>query len=171
MSGMTRGASITPCLWFAAEAEEAAAFYLSIFKNSRIGKITRYGQERHPTEGIQEGQVMTVTFELDGQEFVALNGGSQFRFNEAISLMVHCETQEEIDYYWERLSAGGDEKAQVCGWLKDRYGVSWQVVPSGLTDMLSDPDPAGTERVTKAMLQLKKMDIQVLQAAYDGSQS
>jgi len=162
-------ARITPYLWFASEAEEAAAFYMSIFRSSRLHHIVRYGQERHPTEGIQEGQVMTVKFELDGQEFVALNGGPQYKFNEAISFMVQCETQEEIDYYWNRLSEGGDERAQVCGWLKDRYGVSWQVVPSRLTDLLSDPDPARTERVSKAMLQMKKMDIAALQAAYDGA--
>lgn len=170
MSGVVT-ARITPCLWFASEAEEAAAFYLSIFGNSRILNITRYGQERHPIEGIQAGQVMTVKFELDDLELVALNGGPQYKFNEAISLMVHCDTQEEIDHYWNRLSEGGDEKAQVCGWLKDRYGVSWQVVPSRLTDMLSDPDSARAERVTKAMLQLKKMDIRILQEAYDGTKA
>lgn len=160
---------IAPCLWFTDEAEEAAAFYMSIFKKSRILNVTRYGKERHPIKGIQEGQVMTIKFELDEQEFVALNGGSPFKFNEAISFMIHCETQEEIDYYWDRLSEGGDESAQVCGWLKDRYGVSWQVVPSGLSEMLSDQDPARTERVTRAMLQMKKMDLHALQAAYEGT--
>ncbi|XEC95762.1 VOC family protein [Paenibacillus tarimensis] len=162
---------ITPCLWFESQAEEAAIFYMSIFNNSKLVSLTRYGEERHTIDGIQEGSVMTVKFILDGQEFMALNGGPQFKFNEAISLVVNCESQEEIDHYWEKLSDGGDEKAQVCGWLKDRYGLSWQVVPVQLNEMLNDPDTEKSKRVTRAMLQMKKMDIQTLKRAYEGDET
>ncbi len=162
---MTR---ITPCLWFDKQAEEAALFYTSIFSNSAVTGMTRYGKVRHEIGGMTEGMVMTVNFQLDGHDFVALNGGPLYRFNEALSLMVHCETQEEVDYYWEKLSEGGDEKAQVCGWLKDKYGVSWQIVPVQLTKMISDPDAEKSQRVTQAMLQMKKMDIAALQRAYEG---
>jgi predicted 3-demethylubiquinone-9 3-methyltransferase (glyoxalase superfamily) len=147
---------ITTNLWFDTQAEEAAKFYTSIFKNSKIGRITRYGKERHEDLGISEGRVMTVEFELEGQEFVALNGGPQFKFTEAISFIVNCESQEGLDYYWEGLTEGGDEKAQVCGWLKDKYGVSWQIIPDNLNEMVSDPDPEKSERVMNALLQMKK---------------
>jgi predicted 3-demethylubiquinone-9 3-methyltransferase (glyoxalase superfamily) len=133
---------ISPCLWFDHQAEEAASFYTSIFKNSKIGRISRYGEAGRETHRKPPGSVLTVAFELDGQAFIALNGGPIFKFNEAISLQVNCETQEEIDYYWEKLGAGGDEKAQQCGWLKDKYDVSWQIVPTILPEMASDPNPA-----------------------------
>ena len=159
--------SITPCLWFDHEAEEAARFYTSIFRNSRIGRIARYGKEGKEIHGRQEGSVLTVEFELNGQTFTALNGGPVFQFNEAISFQVPCESQDDVDYYWERLSAGGDEKAQQCGWLKDRYGVSWQIVPSVLGKMLQDKDRSRADRVMKAMLQMKKLDIRGLELAYE----
>lgn len=159
---------ITLCLWFDNQAEEAARFYTSIFKNSRIGRIARYGKEGHEIHGMPEGTVMTVEFEIAGQTFTALNGGPIFQFNEAISLQVHCETQEEVDYYWEKLSAGGDEKAQQCGWLKDKYGLSWQIVPNVLIECLSDPDPEKSQRAMKAMLQMKKIDIAEIRRAHDG---
>jgi len=158
---------ITPCLWFDSEAEEAARFYTSIFDNSRIGRISRYGKEGHEIHGRPAGSVMAVEFEINGQPFGALNGGPVFKFNEAISFQVYCQTQKEVDYYWEKLSAGGDEKAQQCGWLKDRYGVSWQIVPSVLISMLLDEDTAKSERVMKAMLQMIKLDIGKLKAAYE----
>lgn len=157
---------ITPCLWFDDQAEEAARFYTSIFRNARIGKITRYGKEGFEVHGRPEGSVLTVEFELDGQSFTALNGGPVFQFNEAISLQVDCETQAEVDHFWEKLSEGGDEKAQQCGWLKDRYGVSWQIVPAILRRMLQDPDAAKSGRVMKALLQMKKLDIGRLKQAY-----
>jgi predicted 3-demethylubiquinone-9 3-methyltransferase (glyoxalase superfamily) len=160
---------ITTNLWFDTQAEEAAALYTSIFKNSKIGRITRYGKNKHDIHGIQEGTVMTVEFQLEGQEFVALNGGPQFKFTEAISFIVNCEDQDELDYFWEKLSEGGDEKAQVCGWLKDKFGVSWQIIPSTLTELVSDPDPEKSERVMKALLQTKsKIDIKALMQAYEG---
>ena len=159
---------ITPCLWFDTQAEEAARFYMSIFKNSRIVSISRYGEAGHEVHGMPAGTVLTVAFELDGQAFTALNGGPVFKFNEAISLQIGCETQEEVDYYWERLSEGGDERAQQCGWLKDRYGVSWQVVPSALIAMIQDPDPARAGRAMTAMLQMKKLDIDELKRAVAG---
>jgi predicted 3-demethylubiquinone-9 3-methyltransferase (glyoxalase superfamily) len=158
--------SITPCLWFDNQAEEAARFYTGVFKGSRIVSITRYGEAGQDVHGQAAGTVMAVAFELGGRPFSALNGGPLFKFNEAISFQVPCETQEEIDYYWEKLSEGGDEKAQQCGWLKDKYGVSWQVFPSVLLAMLGDPDPEKSGRVTTAMLQMKKMDIQTLNEAY-----
>lgn len=159
---------IMPCLWFDNEAEEAARFYASIFKNSKIGIITRYGEEAAKASGRPKGTVMTVTFQLDGQEFMALNGGPQFTFSPAISLVVNCQTQNEIDELWEKLSEGG-EKVE-CGWLKDKFGVSWQVVPSVLGQMLQDKDAKKTERVMKALLQMKKLDIEGLRKAYAGSQ-
>ncbi|HEX9181516.1 MAG TPA: VOC family protein [Burkholderiales bacterium] len=157
---------ITPCLWFDHQAEEAARYYASIFRNSRIGRISRYGREGHEIHGQAEGTVLTVEFELDGQPFTALNGGPLFRFNEAVSFQVHCDTQEELDHYWNRLSEGGDEAAQQCGWLKDKYGVSWQVVPSALPALLQAGDAARADRVMKALLQMKKLDIRGLQQAY-----
>ena len=159
---------ITPCLWFDTQAEEAVRFYMSVFKNSRIVSISRYGEAGHAVHGMPAGTVLTVAFELDGQRFTALNGGPVFKFNEALSLQVSCETQEEVDYYWERLSAGGDERAQQCGWLKDRYGLSWQVVPSVLIAMIQDPDPARAGRAMTAMLQMKKLDIDKLKRAVAG---
>lgn len=159
--------TITPNLWFDSKAEEAARFYTSVFPNSGIGRITHYGKA-HAVLGVAEGGVMTVEFQLDGQPFVALNGGPHFQFTEAISFIVHCRTQEEVDYYWEKLAEGGDEKAQVCGWLRDKFGVSWQVVPAELSAMVSDPDPDKAERTMTAMLGMKKMDIAGLKRAYEG---
>lgn len=156
---------ITPCLWFDEQAEEAARFYTGIFKNSKIGTISRYGEAGHEFHGKAPGTVMTVAFELDGQPFTALNGGPTFRFNEAISFQVNCQTQEEVDYYWERLSAGGDPNAQQCGWLKDKFGVSWQIVPTVVTDMMAGTDREKAERVMSALLQMKKLDIAALQRA------
>ncbi|MCM3601044.1 VOC family protein [Robertmurraya korlensis] len=159
---------ITTNLWFDHKAEEAATFYTSIFKNSSIRRITRYGNERH--ESRTEGAVMTVEFELEGMPFVALNGGPTYTFTEAISFIINCETQEELDYYWEKLSEGGDEKAQVCGWLKDKFGVSWQVIPASLNEMISDENPEKSERVMKALLQTKtKIDMEKLRQAYEGN--
>ena len=166
---MTSVRAIAPCLWFDNQAEEAAKYYTGIFKNSKISKISRYGKEGQEIHGQAPGTVMTVAFELDGHKFTALNGGPVFKFNEAISFQVHCETQEEVDYYWEKLSAGGDKEAQQCGWLKDRYGVSWQVVPVALIDMVGDAESAKSQRAMKAMLQMKKIDIAALRRAYDGS--
>jgi predicted 3-demethylubiquinone-9 3-methyltransferase (glyoxalase superfamily) len=160
---------INPCLWFDDQAEDAAKFYTKIFKNSRIKKVTRYGKAGHEIHGRPAGTVMAVAFELEGQAFSALNGGPLFKFNEAISLQVMCATQEEVDYYWTKLSEGGDKKAQQCGWLKDKYGLSWQVVPTVLLDMLSDPDSQKSERAMTAMLQMKKFDIDKLKRAYAGS--
>jgi predicted 3-demethylubiquinone-9 3-methyltransferase (glyoxalase superfamily) len=159
---------ITPCLWFDDQAEEAARFYTGIFKNSRIGKVSRYGEAGHEVHGRPAGSVMVVEFEIDGQTFHALNGGPHFKFTEAISLEVGCDTQEEVDYYWEKLSEGGDERAQQCGWLKDRYGLSWQIVPTVLSAMVSDPDPEKSARAMEAMLRMKKLDIAELKRAYAG---
>ena len=158
---------IVPCLWFADQAEEAAKFYTAIFKNSRINTITRYSAVGFETHHRPAGSVMTVNFELDGQAFTGLNGGPVFEFNEAVSLQVYCDTQEEIDYYWEKLSAGGDPKAQVCGWLKDRFGLSWQIVPSMLDDWFKDEKSPGAQRAMASMLQMKKLDIAELRRAYN----
>ena len=158
---------ITPCLWFDSQAEEAAKFYVSIFKNSKIGKIARYGKEGYEIHGRKSGTVMTVEFEIVGQKFTALNGGPLFKFNEAISFQVYCNTQKELDYYWEKLSAGGNEKALQCGWLKDKYGVSWQIVPAVLPKMMQNRDYRKTEMVMKALLQMKKLDIKKLKQAYE----
>jgi predicted 3-demethylubiquinone-9 3-methyltransferase (glyoxalase superfamily) len=158
---------ISPCLWFDDQGEEAAKFYTSIFKDSKIGDVTRYGKEGYEIHGREEGTVMTVEFEIEGQKFLALNGGPTFKFNEAISFQVYCETQEELDNYWEKLSEGGDEKAQQCGWLKDKYGVSWQIVPTILIKMLKDKDSEKSQKVMKAMLQMHKLDISTLKKAYE----
>jgi predicted 3-demethylubiquinone-9 3-methyltransferase (glyoxalase superfamily) len=158
---------INPCLWFDTEAEDAARFYCSVFKNSRLGKINRYVDEGQEIHGKQAGSVMAVEFEIEGQRFAALNGGPQFKFTEAISFQVHCDDQKEVDYFWDKLSEGGQEVA--CGWLKDKFGLSWQIVPKALFEMLSDADPATTKRVTKAFLQMKKFDIAALQRAYAGT--
>jgi len=165
---MPRVQRITPCLWFDDQAEEAAKFYTAIFRNSKIGTIARYGEAGREVHGRPAGSVMTVAFELDGQAFTALNGGPLFKFTEAISFQVNCETQEEVDYYWEKLSDGGDEKAQQCGWLKDKYGASWQVVPTLLPELIKDPDPQKSGRVMEALLQMKKLDIAKLKRAYAG---
>ena len=157
---------ISPCLWFDNNAEDAVTFYSSIFKDSKIGNVTRYGKEGYEIHKKNEGSVMTINFELEGQKFLALNGGPIFKFNEAISFQVYCDTQEDIDYYWNKLTEGGDKNAQVCGWLKDKFGVSWQVVPVVLITMLEDKDSSKTERVMKAMLQMRKLDIDALTKAY-----
>jgi predicted 3-demethylubiquinone-9 3-methyltransferase (glyoxalase superfamily) len=159
-------AKITPCLWFDDRAEEAANFYISVFPNSKIQTISRFtgaGQEIH---GRPDGSVMTVAFELDGQPFTALNGGPFFKFNEAVSLQIGCDTQEQVDRYWCLLGEGGDRAAQQCGWLKDRYGLSWQIVPRVLIAMIADPNHEKAKRVTSAMLQMKKLDIAALERAF-----
>ena len=161
--------TITPCLWFDNQAQEAAAFYTAIFRNSRIGRITRYGKEGFEIHGRPAGSVMTVEFELDGQAFTALNGGPVFKFNEAVSFQVQCETQEEVDFYWDKLSEGGDEQAQQCGWLKDKFGLSWQVFPRVLTEWVGDPASEKSQRAMKAMLQMKKIDLETIRRAYDGT--
>jgi predicted 3-demethylubiquinone-9 3-methyltransferase (glyoxalase superfamily) len=155
-------------LWFDDQAQEAAEFYTAIFRNSKIVKISRYGEAGREVHGKPPGSVLTVAFELEGQAFTALNGGPIFKFNEAISFQVNCETQEEVDYYWNKLSTGGDDKAQQCGWLKDKYGLSWQVVPRALVELISDPDPHKSGRVMEAMLKMKKIDIDQLKRAYAG---
>jgi predicted 3-demethylubiquinone-9 3-methyltransferase (glyoxalase superfamily) len=155
---------ITPWLWFDTEGEEAANFYTSVFKNSKVVEVTRYG-EAGPRPA---GTVMTVSFVLDGQEFVALNGGPDFKFNEAVSFLVNCETQEEVDEYWAKLTADGGEPGP-CGWLKDKYGLSWQIVPSALNELLNDPDPGRSQRAMKAMLQMSKIEIAALRKAADGA--
>lgn len=158
---------VTPCLWFDGEAEEAAAFYVDVFPNSRITRISRYGEEGREIHGRPPGSVMVVAFELDGQPFTALNGGPLFRFNEAISLQVNCETQQEVDHFWDRLGEGGDPRARQCGWLKDRYGVSWQVVPTIVDALIGDGSPR-SERATQALMRMKKLDIGALQRAAEG---
>ena len=157
---------ISPCLWFDDNAEDAVKFYVSVFKDSNIGNVTRYGKEGYDIHKKKEGSVMTIDFEIEGQKFLALNGGPIFKFNEAISFQIYCDTQEEIDYYWDKLTEDGDKNAQVCGWLKDKFGVSWQVVPVALIKMLEDKDSRKTERVMKAMLQMRKLDIDALTKAY-----
>jgi predicted 3-demethylubiquinone-9 3-methyltransferase (glyoxalase superfamily) len=159
---------IAPCLWFDDQAEPAAYHYTSIFRNSKITKINRYGEEGHEIHHRPAGSVMTVAFELDGQPFTALNGGPLFKFNEAVSLQVYCETQGEIDHYWDKLGEGGDENARQCGWLKDKYGVSWQIVPTGMQDLFDDPASDRYRRAMRAMLQMKKLDIAQLQRACEG---
>jgi predicted 3-demethylubiquinone-9 3-methyltransferase (glyoxalase superfamily) len=159
---------IAPCLWFDDQAEEAATFYTAIFKNSKVMAVSRYGEAGREIHGKKPGTALTVAFELEGQAFTALNGGPQFKFNEAISFQVSCETQAEVDYYWEKLSKGGDAAAQQCGWLKDKYGVSWQVVPQVLVEMIADPNPEKAGRAMEAMLKMKKLDIDALKRAYAG---
>ena len=153
----------TTCLWFDGQAEEAANHYSSIFPNAKIGRIGRY-TEAGPGPA---GSVLAVEFELNGQKFVGVNGGPQFTFNEAISFQIHCDDQDEVDYYWSKLSEGGEEG--VCGWLKDKYGVSWQVIPTVLIDMIGDPDPAKAKRATEAMLSIRKLEIAALEKAYAGA--
>lgn len=160
---------ITPCLWFDTQAEEAANFYCSVFKNSKIGRISRYpkaGQDVHKKDA---GSVMTVEFELDGQPFLALNGGPIFKFDEAVSFQIYCETQADIDYYWNALTQGGQEGP--CGWLKDKFGLSWQLVPAMIPQMMTDPDARKSERVMNAFLKMKKLDIAAIERAYQGQPS
>lgn len=169
---------ITPFLWFNDNAEEAINFYVSVFsgkpkssgnsKKTKIGKTARYDEAGAAVSGRPKGSLMTASFFLDGQEFVALNGGPHFKFTEAVSFLVNCTTQEEIDYFWDKLSEGGDEKAQQCGWLKDKFGLSWQIVPTALSKLLSDPDPEKSKRVMNEMLKMKKLDLNVLQEAHNG---
>ena len=154
---------ITPCLWFDTQAEEAAKFYASVFKNSKIGKISRYGKEGFEVHGKKAGTVMTVEFEIEGQKFLALNGGPHFKFNEAVSFQVPCETQEEIDYFWSTLAKDGEEGH--CGWLKDKFGLSWQVFPRALPEMLMDGNSETAQRVMRSMLQMRKIDIAALRRA------
>ncbi len=159
---------ITPCLWFDDQAEAAAEFYTALFPNSRLVSVTRYSEEGQEIHQKPTGSVMSVAFELNGQPFTALNGGPMFQFSEAVSFQVLCATQAEVDYYWDHLTAGGDETAQQCGWLKDKFGVSWQVIPAAFLDMVNDPAPAKAQRVMAAMLQMKKLDLATLTQAYTG---
>jgi predicted 3-demethylubiquinone-9 3-methyltransferase (glyoxalase superfamily) len=157
---------IHPCLWFDSEAEEAAKFYTSIFKNSKIGATTYYDEESSKAAGRPKGSVLTVDFELEGQSFMALNGGPMFKFTEAVSLVINCENQNEVDYFWEKLLAGGQESE--CGWLKDKFGLSWQVTPTILLEMIKDKDPQKAQRVMAAMLKMRKIDIATIERAYQG---
>jgi predicted 3-demethylubiquinone-9 3-methyltransferase (glyoxalase superfamily) len=160
--------SITPCLWFDTQAEEAANFYVSIFKNSKITQVSRYGEEGKEHHRKPVGSVMVAAFEINGQPFTALNGGTMFKISEAVSFQVMCDSQEEVDYYWEKLSAGGDDKAQACGWLKDKFGVSWQVIPVEFLKLISSPDAEKSKRAMQAMFQMKKLDLPALKKAYNG---
>ena len=159
---------ITPCLWFDNQAEEATRFYTGIFKNSKVTQISHYGEAGQEVHGQKPGSVMVVAFELDGHSFTALNGGPAFKFNEAVSFQVQCDTQEEIDHYWTLLSAGGDPKAQQCGWLKDQYGASWQIVPRTMGELMTSGDAAKSDRVMAAMLKMKKLDLAALNQAFAG---
>ncbi|MEP6678859.1 MAG: VOC family protein [Betaproteobacteria bacterium] len=165
---MKIGVRIVPCLWFDHQAEEAALFYTEVFPDSKIVAISRFGEAGHEVHGRPSGSVMTVAFELDGQPFTALNGGPVFKFNEAVSLQVFCDTQQEVDDYWDKLRNGGDDKAQQCGWLKDKYNVSWQVVPRAMVDMVMDPDHAKSQRVFAAVMNMKKLHIPSLERAFLG---
>jgi|SRR5215472_12809319 len=158
---------ISPFLWFDSQAEEAVNFYTSVFKNSKVGRILRYSEEAAKASGQPIGSVLTIEFEIDGQKLVALNGGPQFKFNESVSFVVNCETQDEVDYFWEKLIADGGQES-ACGWLKDKFGLSWQVTPIVLIDMLHDKDSEKAERVMHAMMQMQKIDIEKLKAAYAG---
>ncbi|HVW43328.1 MAG TPA: VOC family protein [Amycolatopsis sp.] len=153
---------LTTCLWFDDQAEAAANFYAGVFRNSKVGDITRY-----PEGTPSPGKVMTVEFQINGQNFVGLNGGPEFKFNESVSFQIHCDGQDEVDYYWHTLTADGGEESQ-CGWLKDKYGVSWQVVPDQFFDYVTGPDPAGAQRATQAMFGMRKLDIEALRKAYEG---
>jgi predicted 3-demethylubiquinone-9 3-methyltransferase (glyoxalase superfamily) len=164
---MAKNQRISTCLWFDSQADEAVKFYTSIFKNSRIGNISYYGKEGFEQHHRQAGSVLTIQFFLNDHEFLALNGGPAFKFNEAVSLVVNCDTQEEIDYYWNKLSEGGDKNAQQCGWLKDKYGLSWQVAPDFMQEALSKGVNSKTESLMKAMMQMKKLDLAKLKEAYE----
>jgi predicted 3-demethylubiquinone-9 3-methyltransferase (glyoxalase superfamily) len=159
---------MAPCLWFDDQAEQAAQFYTAVFENSAITKVTRYGKAGHSQHKRPAGSVMTVAFELDGHPFTALNGGPLFKFNEAVSMQVFCETQQDIDYFWDKLRQGGDPKSQQCGWLKDKFGLSWQIVPTVLPELVSDPNSENSQRAFTAMMTMKKIDIAELQRAYSG---
>jgi predicted 3-demethylubiquinone-9 3-methyltransferase (glyoxalase superfamily) len=163
-----RISKISPCLWFDNQAEPAARFYTSVFKNSRIVSTSYYGEAGKEHHGQEAGSVMAVGFEIEGQSFTALNGGPIFKISEAISFQIDCSTQEEVDYYWDKLREGGDPECQVCGWLKDKFGVSWQVVPAILLEMILDPDTGKSQRAVAAMMQMGKLDIAQLKAAFDG---
>ena len=165
---MARKTRITPCLWFASEALEAAKHYVRIFRNSKVRRIMRYGKAGQEQHGQKPGSVLMVEFELDGQLFTALNGGPIFKFNEAVSLQVYCKDQKEVDYYWKKLGAGGDPAAQVCGWLKDKYGLSWQIVPEKQIELISNPKSAKSQRAFAEMMRQKKPDLAAVQKAYDG---
>ncbi|KAL2813827.1 Glyoxalase/Bleomycin resistance protein/Dihydroxybiphenyl dioxygenase [Aspergillus granulosus] len=160
---------ITPCLWFDGQAEEAAEFYISIFPNSKITTIQRYTDAGKEYHGRETGSVMIVEFELNGQTFTGLNGGPHFKFTEAISLQVDCEDQAEVDHYWNRLKDGGDEEKQQCGWVADKFGLSWQIIPRRLKEMLSDPDEERRSRVTNEMMRMRKLDVALLEMAYQGA--
>lgn len=159
---------ISSCLWFDKNAEDAVDFYLSVFKNSRKLSTTYYSKEGQEQHHMPDGLVLAIDFELNGSTYIALNGGPIFKFNEAVSFVVNCETQEEIDYYWDKLTEGGDKKAQQCGWLKDKFGLSWQVTPTAMQRMLMSRDRAQADRVMHVMMQMKKLDLKALQDAYDG---
>jgi predicted 3-demethylubiquinone-9 3-methyltransferase (glyoxalase superfamily) len=165
---MASAGKLTTCLWFDEQAEAAAKFYTGIFKDSRIGRISRYGEAGREIHKRPPGSVMTIEFELNGQTFTALNGGPVFKFNEAISFQIMCQDQKEVDYYWEKLSEGGDPRAQQCGWLKDKFGVSWQVVPKVLLELVGDPTSEKSQRAMAAMMPMKKLDIAKLERAYAG---
>jgi predicted 3-demethylubiquinone-9 3-methyltransferase (glyoxalase superfamily) len=158
---------ITPFLWFDHQAEEAAKFYTSVFKNSKFGKILRYDEASAKAAGGTVGSVLTIEFEIEGQKFTALNGGPQFKFNESVSFVVYCQNQDEVDYFWQKLTADGGQESE-CGWLRDKFGLSWQVTPTVLIEMLHDKDPKKSERVMNAMMQMQKIDISKLKAAYAG---
>jgi predicted 3-demethylubiquinone-9 3-methyltransferase (glyoxalase superfamily) len=161
-------AKIRPNLWFDSEAEDAARFYTSIFEDAKIGRISRYPETGQEITGKPPGSVLTVEFELKGEPFIALNGGPLFKFNESVSFLIDCVDQKEVDYYWDRLSEGGDPAAQQCGWLKDKFGLSWQVIPQALEEMINDPNKAKSERTFAAMLKMKKIDVAALRRAYEG---
>jgi len=161
---------IQPCLWFDHEAEEAAKYYTGIFKKSKISKITYYGEAGREVHKRPPGSVLTVEFELEGMRFTALNGGPIFKFNEAVSFQIMCKDQKEVDYYWENLIPGGDPSAQVCGWLKDKYGLSWQVVPIVMADLIGDPKSERSQRAMAAMMKMKKIDIAEIERAYNGEE-
>ncbi|CAM6098792.1 unnamed protein product [Calypogeia fissa] len=159
---------ISPCLWFDGVAEEAVNFYVSIFKDGKITQIQRYGEAGHEIHGQEAGTVRVIAFELNGQSFSAINGGPLFKFNEAISFQIECADQAEVDHYWEKLTEGADPNRQRCGWVADKFGVCWQVVPKALKEMLSDPDPVKEQRTFEAMMKMKKLDIAALKCAFDG---
>lgn len=165
---MAKTAPLAVCIWFNDQAEEAAKFYTSVFKDSKITRTMRYSDAGKETHGHDAGEVMTVEFILNGQRFTGLNGGPDFKPNEAVSIEIHCEDQKEVDYYWERLNEGGDPKAQQCGWLRDKYGVSWQVIPTAMNELMMDHESPKAQRAMKAMLGMKKLDLAALQRAYEG---
>lgn len=160
---------ITPFLWFDNQAEEAVNFYVSVFRNSRVNSVTRYGESAAKASGMEKGSVMVIGFQIEGQEFSALNGGPVFRHSPAISFVISCDTQEELDYYWDKLCEGGDENAQQCGWLQDKFGVSWQVVPAFWTKLVADADPETSERLMQVIMPMKKLDFKAIKKAYGQS--